>query len=613
MKRLLSCIIPILFLPMGIGLHAHDFEIGGIYYTITDKTVAVSFSGNSYNSILNEYSGAIEIPEIVTCNGIAYNVSSIMEGAFYNCTGLITISIPASITSIGDCAFYGCTGLTSIIIPEGVYTIGKFAFSGCSNLSSLQIPTSLRKVDINAFENCNSLHTIKGLTSMIEMAGSGLEKFEMNFDDFCKDYILIHIKKWQQKGEFETTSQYQARMTKENQDNMINKLSKQAVTEYINTHQPRISSYNADRETFVLKGEFTDYEVNVPINEAPTFKQNFFIAKFEVMVSDTDDNYTTHDLSITLNDKKYHAINIKSSHSYDYNYSQLDIEIPDIELNLSQNNGQQLATTTPKPTPTIDRSVDQNIPAIEGTNNKTFAVIIGNERYTQVAQVPYAQNDAKVFAEYCKRTLGLPVTNVRQYSNATFGTMLSAMNDIKGIAEAYNGDCNIIFYYAGHGVPNETSRDAYLLPADADGRQTEACYPVSRLYRELGEMGAKNVIVFMDACFSGAQRGEGMLASARGVALKVKTDAPQGNMVVFSAATGDETAFPYQEKGHGMFTYFLLKKLQDTKGDVTLGELAEYIQTNVRQQSIVVNRKSQTPTITPSLQLGDSWKSLKLK
>lgn len=104
-----------------------------------------------------------------------------------------------------------------------------------------------------------------------------------------------------------------------------------------------------------------------------------------------------------------------------------------------------------------------------------------------------------------------------------------------------------------------------------------------------------------------------MLASARGVAIKSKEQAPQGNMVVFSAATGDETAYPYNEKGHGLFTYFLLKKLNDTKGECTLGELGQYVQDNVRQQSVVVNRKSQTPTITPSPSIKDSWKNLKLK
>ena len=148
------------------------------------------------------------------------------------------------------------------------------------------------------------------------------------------------------------------------------------------------------------------------------------------------------------------------------------------------------------------RSVDADVPATTVSNDYTFAVIIGNEKYAKVADVPYASNDAKMMAEYCRRTLGIPAQNIRQYDNVTFGAMLTAMSDIKNIADAYEGNLNVIFYYAGHGVPNEATRDAYIMPVDADGQHTEACYPVSRLYKELEELKANNVVVFMDACFS---------------------------------------------------------------------------------------------------------------
>ena len=148
---------------------------------------------------------------------------------------------------------------------------------------------------------------------------------------------------------------------------------------------------------------------------------------------------------------------------------------------------------------------------------------------------------------------------------------------------------------------------------DADGRNTAACYATNKLYEELAGLGAKSVTVFMDACFSGAQRGEGMLASARGVAIKPRDVEPKGNMVVFSAASADETAYPYTEKGHGLFTYFLLKKLQESKGNATLGELGSYIREKVSQESIVTNGKSQTPTIVSSAALGDGWKNMRLK
>ena len=62
-----------------------------------------------------------------------------------------------------------------------------------------------------------------------------------------------------------------------------------------------------------------------------------------------------------------------------------------------------------------------------------------------------------------------------------------------------------------------------------------------------------------------------------------------------------------------MFTYFMLKKLKESKGDMTLDELSEYVITNVKQQSIVVNGKSQTPTVSTSVSLSEGWKELKLK
>ena len=69
----------------------------------------------------------------------------------------------------------------------------------------------------------------------------------------------------------------------------------------------------------------------------------------------------------------------------------------------------------------------------------------------------------------------------------------------------------------------------------------------------------------------------------------------------------------YKEKGHGLFTYFLLKKLKESKGNATLGELTDYVNEEVAQFSIVENGKSQTPTVTKSRNLQQTWRSKKLK
>ena len=257
-------------------------------------------------------------------------------------------------------------------------------------------------------------------------------------------------------------------------------------------------------------------------------------------------------------------------------------------------------------------AVDENIPISNRKNTTTFAVIIANENYQSVASVPFALNDGNIFREYCLKTLGIPEKQIKYVPNATGNQIKAQVNWLQTICEVFE-DAQIIFYYAGHGIPDESSRTAYLLPVDGLGTDVTTGYKLDDLYSALGNIPAKNVTVFMDACFSGSKREQGMLASARGVAIKARSGMPQGNMVVFSAAQGDETAYPNNEEKHGMFTYFLLKKLQETKGEVTLHELGEYITRNVSQQSILLNGKSQTPCVTPSASLDASWREWKLK
>ena len=257
--------------------------------------------------------------------------------------------------------------------------------------------------------------------------------------------------------------------------------------------------------------------------------------------------------------------------------------------------------------------VDMDIPVTEATNTETFAVIIANENYKKVAKVPCAQNDGRTFRRYCENTLGIPAENIHYVEDATLGSMTAELNWAARVAQAYEGDASLIIYYAGHGIPNEKDGAGYLLPVDVAGNDISAAYSLNALYETLGKLNVRRATLFMDACFSGTKRGEGMLTAARGVAIKAKAEAPVGKMVVFSAAQGDETAYPYAEKGHGLFTYFLLKKLKDTQGRTDLGTLGDYLRKEVSRKAAVVNNKSQTPTVSASLAWGDEWRTLKLK
>lgn len=242
--------------------------------------------------------------------------------------------------------------------------------------------------------------------------------------------------------------------------------------------------------------------------------------------------------------------------------------------------------------------VDINIPTSKKVADNTFALIISNENYKQAENVPFAHNDGKVFSQYLKLCIGLPESHIIHLEDASLSDIKFALNKIRDITEAYEGEAKVIIHYSGHGIPNEKSSEGYLLPSDGYVSDPTTALKLSDLYSSLGSLNAKSLILFLDACFSGTKRDGNMLASARGVAIKTETEIPTGNLVVVSAAQDDQTAFPYNSKEHGMMTYYLLKKLQESNGDANLGEISDYIIKNVKRTSLVENGKSQVPTVT---------------
>ncbi len=263
-----------------------------------------------------------------------------------------------------------------------------------------------------------------------------------------------------------------------------------------------------------------------------------------------------------------------------------------------------------KITPVSD--VDTNIPETDIKNSNTFVLIIANESYAFVDSVEYALNDGEKFREYCVKTLGIPERQIWMYPNASLGIISSGVNKMVQAMNIFD-NAKAIVYYCGHGIPDEKTGDAYIIPVDGKGTDVSSCYSLNKLYETMASANASNVTYFMDACFTGANRDGSMLVAARGVAREPKKTTIEGNTVVFSAASGDETAMPFKEKGHGLFTYFLLKKLQETKGNATYGEIADYINENVKKEAFLTNEKPQNPVVATSDKIANDWKKMTLK
>ena len=195
-------------------MNAHDFEVDGIYYNIlseNNKTVEVTFKGDTYSSNTNEYTGSVTIPQKVDYEGNEYTVTEIGEEAFRGCfkllsvnipNGVVTIgrvafgecqkltsvAIPEGVTSIGNSAFSGCTKLTSVAIPGGVTSIGAWAFTDCTSLTSVVIPEGVTRIGDSAFHDCTSLISVKSLSS--EEPQIDTTTFHLTFGNISKNAIL---------------------------------------------------------------------------------------------------------------------------------------------------------------------------------------------------------------------------------------------------------------------------------------------------------------------------------------------------------------------------------------------------------------------------------------
>jgi hypothetical protein len=281
-----------------------------------------------------------------------------------------------------------------------------------------------------------------------------------------------------------------------------------------------------------------------------------------------------------------------------------------------------LAVNKPAETPVVKlqpSDVDLNIPETALRNDRIYALIIGNEDYKSYQQglndevnVDFAVQDATIFKTYVQKTLGVPDENIKLLLNARSIDMHREIKKLVSYIKALNGAAEIIFFYAGHGLPDETTKEPYLIPVDVVGTDLQFAVKLNGIYADLTAYPAKKVTLFIDACFTGGARNQGLIA-ARGVKVKPKTDVLQGNIVIFSASSGDQSSMAYKEKNHGMFTYYLLKKIRESKGNINYKELSDYLSREVAVQSVRVNNKEQNPQVSFGEDVRDQWGMWRLK
>ncbi len=563
----------------------------GVQYNVLTSTTATA-------SLTVQAKGDVAILERIRIGNVYYNVTQINSAYFKSNSRITSVVLPNTITTIGDRAFAGCTKLQKIVFPIGAYTIGKDAFTECYNITDIQgntVPYSAAKNNLDKSTTSN------------EFNGS-IPKFYT----YAKDKLTRQMEEWQMKKAYETVEQYKARVTEEKRLLRMKEFEKELQEEYAALFAPKtistmVGGYDSEYEVFTILTTFGNVYAKVPKADARSFRQNYnsvVVTPHFGVQGDT--------LSILSCNFQYKGKTYANAESYEENGSldyQFDLPPLDIEEAIAAEEKQKPVRKT------LDLSIDKEIPLNKTDNDKMFVLVIGNENYKRIADVPYANNDAKVFAEYCQKTLGVPKKNIDIYKDASINDMRHAVQVLSNRLKAFNGEAKALVYYSGHGYPDEATRMPYLMPIDGFASDvSNTGYSLNDMYDELAEAPSQLTLLLIDACFSGTTRQGDMAVNAKSIAVAARSIVPTGNMMVFSASQDTETAYVDEEHGHGRFTYYLLKHLHNTKGDTTLGGLVDFVTDQVGKASVINNDgKTQTPTPNPSFRLGENWKSMKLR
>jgi hypothetical protein len=230
--------------------------------------------------------------------------------------------------------------------------------------------------------------------------------------------------------------------------------------------------------------------------------------------------------------------------------------------------------------------IEQELPKSNMTNKEAIAVVIGNRDYQKTKNVDYAINDAQAIKKYLLDVLGYKEGNIFFYENASgtdFELLFGNKESYRG--KLYNavklGKSDVIVYYSGHGAPGLKDKKGYFVPVNADPQYLELSgYPIEVFYKNLSKVRARSITVILDACFSGATIYDNISL------ISLKSKKPELYLkkgVVLSSSSGIQVSSWYNEKKHGMFTYFFLKAIHNKNADydkdnkLTFEEIYKYI------------------------------------
>lgn len=246
-----------------------------------------------------------------------------------------------------------------------------------------------------------------------------------------------------------------------------------------------------------------------------------------------------------------------------------------------------------------------------GSNNKALLIGISQYADTDMNDLAYADEDVKTFASVLTGFANYAQSDIELLLNnkATKSNILSSFLNIVKYSQKNPID-NFVFMYAGHGLPSHIQSrktNSFLAPYDAQLSQffpegaggmlgNETFINKAWLVKQLSSINAKNIVIILDSCYSGAKdfgelyvenlgfKAEFLSAGSekRGVVVVQKKGADgfvERRIAFLASSREDQPSAEYKELQHGALTYSIFEYLnairnetEDTEiKDITVG------------------------------------------
>jgi hypothetical protein len=225
---------------------------------------------------------------------------------------------------------------------------------------------------------------------------------------------------------------------------------------------------------------------------------------------------------------------------------------------------------------------------------KSYAVIIGINRYEKVPALEFAVQDAQAVQKWIEATGFDHVTTILD-KEATQRRILSDL--FQFLPRNIKSNDRLLFYFAGHGETEDLpggGKRGYILPVDADPSDLAGTAISMEQLRSLSSLiPARHILYAMDSCYSGLGLSRSTGASATATGFLKKVGFLRAVQIVTAGGKGEQAQ---ERAGKGLFTGFFLKALAgaaDLNQDnvVTGTELGAYLRPAVSDAS----NQAQTP------------------